>query len=113
MDDSKPANEPNDQGLNKIDLSQLQTFNFGTQWTEVKPVSPGGRRERDFDRGDRPPRRDDGGGHGAPARDRRAFRKPAGPGGPGGPGGGEGKKGKKGERGEGGDDMPPPPPPEV
>lgn len=82
MDDSKPANEPNDQGLNKIDLSQLQTFNFGTQWTEVKPVSPGGRRERDFDRGDRPPRRDDG-GHGAPARDRRAFRKPAGPGGPG------------------------------
>jgi len=89
MDDSKPANEPNEQGLNKIDLSQLQTFNFGTQWTEVKPVSPGGRRERDFDRGDRPPRRDDGGGHGAPSRDRRAFRKPAGPGGPGGPGQGQ------------------------
>jgi hypothetical protein len=86
MDDSKPANEPNDQGLNKIDLSQLQTFNFGTQWTEVKPVSPGGRRERDYDRGDRPPRRDDG-GQGAPARDRRAFRKPAGPA-PGGPGAG-------------------------
>jgi hypothetical protein len=83
MDDTQPANEPNDQGLNKIDLSQLQTFNFGTQWTEVKPVSPGGRRERDFDRGDRPPRRDDGGGHGAPARDRRSFRKPVGPGGPG------------------------------
>ena len=89
MDDSKPANEPNDQGLNKIDLSQLQTFNFGTQWTEVKPVSPGGRRERDFDRGDRPPRRDDGGGRGAPPRDRRAFHKPAGPGGPGGPGQGQ------------------------
>ncbi len=86
MDDTKPANEPNDQGLNKIDLSQLQTFNFGTQWTEVKPVSPGGRRERDFDRGDRPPRRDDG-GQGAPPRDRRAFRKPAGPG-AGGPGAG-------------------------
>lgn len=84
MDDTTPANEPSQPGLNKIDLSQLQTFNFGTQWTEVKPVSPG-RRERDFDRGDRPPRRDDGGGHGAPARDRRAFRKPAGPaaGGPG------------------------------
>ena len=78
MDDTQPANEPNDQGLNKIDLSQLQTFNFGTQWTEVKPVSPG-RRDRDNDRGDRPPRRDDGGGHGAPSRDRRAFRKPAGP----------------------------------
>lgn len=84
MDDTTPANEPSQPGLNKIDLSQLQTFNFGTQWTEVKPVSPG-RRERDFDRGDRPPRRDDGGGHGAPARDRRAFRKPAGPA-PGGPG---------------------------
>ncbi len=78
MDDTKPANESNDPGLNKIDLSQLQTFNFGTQWTEVKPVSPGGRRERDFDRGDRP-RRDDGGGRGAPPRDRRSFRKPAGP----------------------------------
>ncbi len=84
MDDTKPANEPSQPGLNKIDLSQLQTFNFGTQWTEVKPVSPG-RRDRDFDRGDRPPRRDDGGGQGAPARDRRAFRKPAGPG-AGGPG---------------------------
>lgn len=78
MDDTTPANEPNDPGLNKIDLSQLQTFNFGTQWTEVKPVSPG-RRERDFDRGDRPPRRNDGGGRGAPPRDRRTFHKPAGP----------------------------------
>ncbi|MDI1319959.1 MAG: hypothetical protein PSW75_07155, partial [bacterium] len=82
MDDTTPANEPSQPGLNKIDLSQLQAFNFGTQWTEVKPVSPG-RREHGFDRGDRPPRRDDGGGQGAPARDRRAFRKPAGPGGPG------------------------------
>jgi len=87
MDDTKPANEPNEQGLNKIDLSQLQTFNFGTQWTEVKPVAPG-RREREFDRGDRRDRRDGpGGGQGAPPmRDRRAFRKPAGPAGGGGPG---------------------------
>ncbi|MEN9403365.1 MAG: hypothetical protein RL091_2068 [Verrucomicrobiota bacterium] len=85
MDDNTPANEPNEQGLNKIDLSQLQTFNFGTQWTEVKPVSPG-RRERDFDRGER---RDRGGpGQGAPRPDRRGFRKPAGaPGGPGAPAG--------------------------
>jgi hypothetical protein len=98
MDDSKPANEPNDQGLNKIDLSQLQTFNFGTQWTEVKPVSPGGRRERDFDRGDRPPRRDDGGGRGAPPRDRRAFHKPAGPGGPGGPGQAPGAPAREGQQ---------------
>jgi hypothetical protein len=98
MDDSQPANEPNEQGLNKIDLSQLQTFNFGTQWTEVKPVSPGGRRERDFDRGDRPPRRDDGGGHGAPARDRRAFRKPAGPVGPGGPSQAPGAPAREGQQ---------------
>ena len=76
MDDTKPANEPNEPGLNKIDLSQLQTFSFGTQWTEVKPVSPG---RRDFDRGERRERRDDGGGHGAPPRDRRSFHKPAGP----------------------------------
>lgn len=101
MDDTTPANEPSQPGLNKIDLSQLQTFNFGTQWTEVKPVSPG-RRERDFDRGDRPPRRDDGGGHGAPSRDRRTFRKPAGPaaGGPGAAPGGPAGEGQppQGER---------------
>lgn len=80
MDDPKPANESNESGLNKIDLTQLQDFTFGTQWTEVKPVGPGGRRERDFDRGDRRDRRDEGGprgGAGAP-RDRRGFRKPAG-----------------------------------
>ena len=76
MDDTKPANETSEPGLNKIDLSQLQTFSFGTQWTEVKPISPG---RRDFDRGDRRERRDDGGGRGAPPRDRRTFHKPAGP----------------------------------
>ncbi|MDI1249527.1 MAG: hypothetical protein PSV13_11740 [Lacunisphaera sp.] len=98
MDDTTPANEPSQPGLNKIDLSQLQTFNFGTQWTEVKPVSPG-RRERDYDRGDRPPRRDDGGA-GAPSRDRRTFRKPAGPAGPGGAPGAPGGEGQppQGER---------------
>ncbi|WP_164976180.1 hypothetical protein [Oleiharenicola lentus] len=115
MDDNKPANEPNEPGLNKIDLSQLQSFNFGTQWTEVKPVSPG-RRERDFerdDRGDRRDRRDrrEGGGGGAgPAgapRDRRGFRKPAGaptggpgaaPSGPAGEGGAQPQGGPGGER---------------
>ncbi len=91
MDDPKPANESNPEGLNKIDLSQLQDFTFGTQWTEVKPVGPGGRRERDFDRGDRRDRRDDGPRGGAP-RDRRGFRKPAGA--PGAPAsGGEGQEG--------------------
>lgn len=82
MDDSKPANESNESGLNKIDLSQLQDFTFGTQWTEVKAPAPGGRRDRDFDRGgERRERRDDGGHRGGPGggpRDRRGFRKPAG-----------------------------------
>lgn len=83
MDDSKPAPESNEAGLNKIDLSQLQDFTFGTQWTEVKQTGPGGaRREREFDRGERRERRDDGrpGGPGGPGgpRDRRGFRKPAG-----------------------------------
>lgn len=91
MDDQTPAPDSNEQqGLNKIDLSQLQDFTFGTQWSEVKPVSPQQRRDRDFDRGERRDRREGGGGErGAPPRDRRGFRKPAGaPAGA--PGGGEG-----------------------
>jgi len=76
MDDQKPVNTGNDQGLNKIDLSQLQDFTFGTQWTEVKRSAPGsGReRERDFDRGGRRHEGD----HGEPKRDRRSFRRPVG-----------------------------------
>jgi len=50
MDDT-PAKETPGEGLNKIDLSQLQDFRFGTQWTEIKSV-PGQRREPE---GDRPP----------------------------------------------------------
>ncbi len=91
MDDTTPAKDSNEQGLNKIDLTQLQAFSFGTQWTEVKPVSP---QRRDFDREPRE-RRDDGGGRGAPARDRRSFQKPTGPmtgaPGAGAPAGGEGQ----------------------
>ena len=75
MDDTKPAQEGNEPGLNKIDLSALQDFSFGTQWTEVKPVSPQ-RRDRDFDRGPRD-RRGDGPG-GDAKRDRRGFKRPAG-----------------------------------
>lgn len=89
MDDTKPASEPNEQGLNKIDLSQLQSFNFGTQWTEVKPVSPG-RRDRDYERPDRSERRERReGGAGAQPRDRRGFRKPAASAGSGAPAGAE------------------------
>ncbi|HUL53211.1 MAG TPA: hypothetical protein VLT83_07370 [Opitutaceae bacterium] len=82
-----PAKETPEQGLNKIDLSQLQDFRFGTQWTEVKSA-PGPRREGERDRAPRregPERgegrpRDDAGGEAR--RDRRGFRRPAGTGGP-------------------------------
>ncbi len=99
MDDQQPANESNEQGLNKIDLSQLQDFTFGTQWTEVKHGSPQQRREGDRG-GERRDRRDDG-GFGEPKRDRRTFRKPAGaPPGPGGEAGGApGQRPPQGDRG--------------
>jgi hypothetical protein len=71
-----PASENPPTDFNKIDLSQLQGFSFGTQWS-VDKTAPGEARDR--------PRRDDrrdGPGGGAPdRRDRRAFRRPAGPGG--------------------------------
>jgi hypothetical protein len=85
MDDT-PAKETPGGGLNKIDLSQLQDFRFGTQWTEIKSV-PGQRREPERDRA---PRREGGGGRGdgrprgaesgEPRRDRRVFHRPGGEG---------------------------------
>lgn len=90
MDDNAPKENP-PADFNKLDLTQLQGFSFGTQWTQEKPSAPD---RRDRDGGERP-RRDSGGG--APAnRDRRSFRRPSGPGeggaptgAPSGPGGGE------------------------
>ena len=79
MDDNVPKENP-PADFNKLDLSQLQGFSFGTQWTQDKS-SPSDRRERDHG-GDRPRREDrrDGPVGGAPMnRDRRSFRKPAGP----------------------------------
>lgn len=65
--DDKPTPEQPDQGLTKLDLNQLQSFSFGTQWTQDKPA---GREDRRDDR----PRRE-----GAdPRRDRRGFKRPAG-----------------------------------
>ncbi len=89
MDENAPQENPPPADFNKIDLSQLQGFSFGTQWTQDKNARTD-RREGAPDR--REERRDD---HGAPdRRDRRGFRRPAGdvsaPGGgpaPGGPGG--------------------------
>jgi hypothetical protein len=99
MDDNAPKENP-PADFNKLDLSQLQGFSFGTQWTQEKPSAPD---SRDREGGERPRREDrrEGPGGGAPdRRDRRTFRRPAGPGGPeggggpgapaGGPGGGPG-----------------------
>ena len=73
-----PPNDKPAKDFNKIDLAQLQSFSFGTQWSQDKADaasgSPGAPRESRRD--DRPRR--DGPGAGAP-RDRRGFRKPAGP----------------------------------
>jgi hypothetical protein len=94
-----PAQETPGEGLNKIDLSQLQDFRFGTQWTEIKSV-PGQRRDTERERA---PRREGGGrgegqprgGEGADARrDRRVFHRPGGEGpGPGAPGNTGGRPG--------------------
>jgi hypothetical protein len=72
-DDASKVNPPAD--FNKIDLSQLQGFSFGTQWAKDKESPADGR-----DHHDRPQRDDRSGAPGgAPdRRDRRAFRKPAG-----------------------------------
>ncbi len=92
MDDNATNENQPAADFNKIDLSQLQGFNFGTQWTQDKTV-PGDRRSSE----DRPRR--DGGGF--DRRDRRGFRRPAGEGGgdagPGGPGG-PGRRDEGGER---------------
>ena len=76
MDDNAPSENP-PKDFNKLDLTQLQGFSFGTQWTQDKS-SP-----REARRDDRPRRGDDGEGRreggGEARRDRRTFRKPMGP----------------------------------
>jgi hypothetical protein len=83
--DETPSPQTPDQGLNKLDLSQLQGFSFGTSWTQDKS-SPGGGAGARHDRRDERPRRD---GDAPPRRDRRDFRRPAGAPASGGEGGGE------------------------
>ena len=86
MDDNAPQEKSPPADLNKLDLSQLSGFSFGTSWVQDKST-PNERRSREG--GEDRPRRDSGGG--APERrDRRAFNRPAGgpgPGAPSGPGG--------------------------
>jgi hypothetical protein len=79
MDDDASKENPA-ADFNKIDLSQLQGFSFGTQWTKDKDAASDGREQAG-----RPPRDDPMGGRGnAPdRRDRRAFQRPASEGPPG------------------------------
>ena len=77
MDETLPQTP--DNGLNKLDLSQLQSFSFGTSWVQEKPA-PGGAPRGDRERRDDRPRRE---GDAPPRRDRRDFKRPAG--GPGAP----------------------------
>jgi len=68
MDEQDPKDQPPAE-FNKLDLSQLQGFSFGTQWSQEKPGSA----ERGGNRGGSDDRRDAG----APdRRDRRGFRRP-------------------------------------
>jgi hypothetical protein len=79
--DETPSQTP-DNGLNKLDLSQLQSFSFGTSWAQDKQA-PGGAPRGDRERRDDRPRREGE----APRRDRRDFKRPAGAPLPGGGGG--------------------------
>ncbi|MDE3083918.1 MAG: hypothetical protein KGJ37_01700, partial [Verrucomicrobiota bacterium] len=79
--DEPPAKENPAPDFNKLDLSQLQGFSFGTQWTQDKPASSERAAQRNR-REDRSPR--EGGDRrpsphetGEPHRDRRTFRRPA------------------------------------
>jgi len=109
--DEKPTDDASSKGFNQLDLSHLESFSFGTQWSEDKSSSDDSR-----------PRREDRARTGGPRpdrKDRRSFKRPAGPpaggdaGGerpprgdrrPGGPGGSRGPRDRfdRGGRGEGG-----------
>ncbi|MEJ6604221.1 MAG: hypothetical protein QNL51_16800 [Opitutaceae bacterium] len=85
--DDKPTNEEPKKDFNKLDLTQLQSFSFGTEWTKEKSQPGGGSQRRDD-----PTRRD---GPADDRRDRRGFKRSAGPtpgGGGGAPGGGRDRR---------------------
>ncbi|HEY9155614.1 MAG TPA: hypothetical protein VIM69_10810, partial [Opitutaceae bacterium] len=84
-----PATPENPKDFNKIDLTQLHGFSFGTQWTQDKSSG------RDSRRDDQPRRDGDGG---EPRRDRRSFKRPAGGGGDQGAGAPRENRGQSGQR---------------
>lgn len=96
--DDKPTNEEPKKEFNKLDLSQLEGFSFGTEWTKDQTQSDSAPRRRE----DRPRRegpRDD-------RRDRRGFKRPADAGGGAGDGGTRDRRpeggGPRGQPGSGG-----------
>src|SRR5579885_1602460 len=72
MEDTSAKENPAPD-FNKIDLTQLQGFSFGTQWTQDKSDSAGRAAARERREGQ--PRE----GGAEPRRDRRTFRRPAAP----------------------------------
>ncbi|MBE2213841.1 MAG: hypothetical protein IAE82_08215 [Opitutaceae bacterium] len=67
MDDT-PANQTPGEDFNKLDLSALQAFQFGTQWTDAGTKKPSGGSSHGSPRE---------GESGAPRRDRRPPRRPS------------------------------------
>ncbi len=88
MDETPTSESPDKKGFNPIDLSQLQGFSFGTQWSQEKadPNARSGSRED-------APRRE-----GGPGRDRRGVRRPQGFSGEMGGGGGGDRPDSRGPR---------------
>lgn len=79
MDEQASSENPS-KDFNKLDLTQLQGFSFGTQWTQDKTSRPHGNDARRSGQDGGRPQRHAGGG-GDPRRDRRTFRKlPSAPG---------------------------------
>lgn len=101
MDETPSPQTPDSTpGLNKLDLTQLQGFSFGTSWSQEKSAPGGPSRERD-DRRDERPRREGGPGGAPVRRDRRDFKRPVSgtaPSDGGAPAGGERPAGGGGER---------------
>ena len=77
MDDNA-SNENPSKDFNKLDLTQLQSFSFGTQWTQDKGAAHSEARHDDRPRRDDDRPRRDSGAPAGPSRDRRGFRKPVG-----------------------------------
>ena len=79
--DDKPKNEEPKKEFNTLDLSQLESFSFGTQWTQDKqqPGESGSQRRESRQRREGGPE---------VRKDRRGFKRPNGPVGPGSGGGG-------------------------